>query len=133
MNNRNILLIGLLILIAYTGCQPKHDINVKGMIKVSIFYPNAAGKTFDMNYYLDKHIPLVDSVFGDALKKVAIDRGLEGGSPNSAAPNVVICHLYFKSKESYQKILENNAEKFAADFPKYTNIKPVVQISEVIR
>jgi hypothetical protein len=31
----------------------------KEMIKVSVFYPNEKGKKFDMEYYLDKHVPMV--------------------------------------------------------------------------
>jgi len=29
------------------------------MIKVSVFYPNTEGKKFDMAYYCNKHIPMV--------------------------------------------------------------------------
>jgi hypothetical protein len=29
------------------------------MIKVSAFYPNEEGKKFDMGYYFDKHIPMI--------------------------------------------------------------------------
>jgi hypothetical protein len=29
------------------------------MIKVSVFYANEEGKKFDMDYYLNSHIPLV--------------------------------------------------------------------------
>ena len=30
------------------------------MIKVSVFYPNEEGKKFDMDYYLNSHIPMVN-------------------------------------------------------------------------
>ena len=38
----------------------------KGMIKVAIFYPDGEGKTFNMDYYSNKHMPMAASLFGDA-------------------------------------------------------------------
>ena len=36
------------------------------MTKVSILYPRAEGSTFDMDYYLTKHIPMCARLFGPA-------------------------------------------------------------------
>ena len=45
------------------------------MIKVAILYPNGEGKTFDMDYYSNKHMPMAASLFGDSLKAMSIDKG----------------------------------------------------------
>ena len=45
------------------------------MIKVSVLYPNDAGSKFDMNYYLGKHIPLVQARLGAALRGGKWSRG----------------------------------------------------------
>src|SRR4051794_7808175 len=66
----------------------------KGMIKVTILYPNGEGKKFDMDYYTKKHFPLLRSLFGDALKGTAIDKGIAGGAPGAPVPFVAICDLY---------------------------------------
>ncbi len=29
------------------------------MIKVTVLYPNEEGKKFDLDYYLNKHLPMV--------------------------------------------------------------------------
>ncbi len=50
----------------------------KGMIKVSVLYPNGEGKKFDMDYYLDKHFPLVEETLGNALQGASYDKGLGG-------------------------------------------------------
>jgi hypothetical protein len=34
------------------------------VIKVSVLYPNTAGCKFDMGYYLDKHMPMVQQKLG---------------------------------------------------------------------
>lgn len=57
------------------------------MIKVSVFYPNEEGKSFDMEYYLNKHMPMVQKKIGDALKGGAVELGLSGAEPGSRAPS----------------------------------------------
>ena len=104
----------------------------KGMIKVAILYSAGDCKKFDMDYYLTKHIPMVKSLFGDALKLTAIDKGIAGGAPGAPAPFVVICYLYFDSVSAFQNAMTANGSKIQADIPHYTNIQPVVQISEVL-
>ena len=58
------------------------------MIKVSVFYPNEEGKKFDMDYYLNSHIPMVQEKVGAALKGGAVEQGLSGVEPGSPATYV---------------------------------------------
>ena len=46
------------------------------MIKVSVFYPNKEGSKFDMAYYLNSHIPMVQKKCGASLRGGSVDRGL---------------------------------------------------------
>jgi hypothetical protein len=39
-----------------------------GMFKVAILYPNGDDKTFDMDYYEKKHMPMVAGFLGTNLK-----------------------------------------------------------------
>lgn len=103
------------------------------MIKITILYPNSEGKTFDMDYYAEKHMPMLDSLFGDSLKHLAIDEGVAGRTPDAPIPYLAIGYLYFNSLAEYQKAFGPNAEKILSDIPNYTNIQPIVQISEVIQ
>ncbi len=48
------------------------------MIKVTILYPNDEGKTFNMQYYSNKHMPMVASLLGDSLKFLEIDKRIAG-------------------------------------------------------
>jgi hypothetical protein len=40
------------------------------MIKMSMFYPNEEGKTFDKEYFMKTHKPLAEKAWGTALKKM---------------------------------------------------------------
>lgn len=103
----------------------------KGMIKVTVLYPNGEGKTFDMDYYTKSHMPLMAKFFN--LKIYAIDKGISGRAANDPAPFLAIGYLYFDKLSDYQSALALHANEIRADFPKYTNVKPIIQISEVIQ
>ena len=125
----------LLVLGLFFGCQQKestHNPKIKkGMIKVAILYPNGEGKTFDMDYYASKHMPLAASLFGDSLKAMSIDKGITSGIPDVPVPYLAIGYFYFENMSSLQNAMGPNREKLRADIPNYTNIQPVIQISEV--
>ncbi len=117
------------------SCQQTSSINSskveKGIIKVTILYPNSDGKTFDMDYYSNKHMPMVANLLGDSLKLFAIDKGIAGRTADEPIPYLAIGYLYFDKLSAYQNSFGPNAEKIISDIPNYTNIQPVVQISEV--
>jgi uncharacterized protein (TIGR02118 family) len=101
------------------------------MIKVSVLYPNEEGKKFDMDYFLNSHIPMVQEKLGATLKGGAVDQGLGGAEPGSSATYVAMAHLLFDSVEAFQSAFGPHAEAIMADVPNYTGIQPTFQISEV--
>jgi len=102
------------------------------MIKVSVLYPDGDGKTFDMDYYCNQHVPLVANLLGDAVKNATVEKGLGGGAPDVPATFVAMGNLYFDSMDSYQNSFGPNAEEILGDLPNFTNIEPVIQVSEVM-
>jgi uncharacterized protein (TIGR02118 family) len=104
----------------------------KGAIKVSVLYPNENGKTFDMDYYCNKHVPMVAGLLGDAVIGASVEKGLAGGDPKQDAPYMAMGNLYFATMESFENSFGPNAEKIMGDVPNYTDINPVMQISEVM-
>lgn len=104
----------------------------KGMAKVSVMYPNGEGKHFDMDYYVNKHIPLVGKLLGDALKSTAVEKGLGSAEPGSIAPYAGMGIMYFDTVDDFGKAFGPNANEIMGDLPNFTNIEPIVQISEVI-
>lgn len=104
----------------------------KGTIKVSVLYPEGEGKTFDMEYYCNQHIPMVKSLLGDAIIGVNVINGLAGGAPNTNAAYKTIGDMYFESIESFQNSFGPHAEKIGNDAVNFTNIEPIIQVSEVV-
>jgi len=104
----------------------------KGMIKVSVLYPNGADKTFDMDYYCNKHVPMVAELLGDAVMSATVEKGLGGAEPDTPALYSAMGNLYFNSMEAFEKSFGPNADTIMADMPNFTNSEPVIQISEVM-
>lgn len=115
--------------------QEKHSAAMaeKGLIKVSVMYPYAEGKTFNMEYYETKHMPMVAGYLGANLVKYTIEKGLASGIPNQPLPFMAIGTFYIKSLSDYQAAIAPNRDAIRADFANYTNVAPIILVSEVVR
>ena len=102
------------------------------MIKVSVMYPNTLGARFDHTYYADKHMPMVKARMGDACLYYTVDKGLSGGAPGTPPAYVGMCHIFSESAESFQAGFGPHATEILGDIANYTDLAPVMQISEVV-
>ena len=102
------------------------------MIKVSVMYPNNPGSHFNHEYYRVTHMPLVKARMADKLKYYTVDKGLGGGTPGEPATYAAMGHLFCDSVEAFQAGFGPHAEEILGDIPNYTDITPVIQISEVV-
>nr|WP_294945164.1 EthD family reductase [uncultured Mucilaginibacter sp.] len=131
------LIMSFLLLTSYFAAfsQAKQDMHgaEKGLIKVSVLYPYAEGKTFNMEYYETKHMPMVAAFLGKNLVKYTIEKGLANGIPNQPLPFMAIGTFYIKSLSEYQAAIGPNRDAIRADFSNYTNVAPVILVSEVVR
>lgn len=94
------------------------------MIRLSVLYPTAEGSTFDHDYYRDHHVPLVRATWSP--DSVEIDRGLDG-------PNAAVLHLTFADRDAMNAALAaEGTAAVQADVAHYTDIVPVLQVSEVV-
>src|SRR5688572_33121589 len=99
------------------------------MIKVSVLYPRDAGSTFNMDYYLNRHIPMVQAKLGTACKSADVEEGLGGATPGSPPAFSAMGHLYFDSVEAFEAAFGPHADAIMADIPNYTNVQPTIQVS----
>ena len=102
------------------------------MIKVSVMYPNIVGARFDHQYYRDKHMPLLKARMGDTCLRYSIDKGLAGGDARTGATYIGMCHLYCASISDFEVAFAPHAKEIMSDIANYTDLKPVIQVSEVV-
>lgn len=134
MSKYTIFIFSFLFLV-FQSCKPSQRILSPtpevGMFKVSILYPNGEGKTFDMDYYEKTHMPMVAGFIGKNLRFYEIDKGLSGRTPNDKVPFLAIGYFYIGDVAAYNKSIADNIDLIINDFKNYTNIHPVIQISEI--
>jgi uncharacterized protein (TIGR02118 family) len=105
---------------------------VRAMIKVSVMYPNTPGARFDHTYYRDVHMPMVKARMGNSCKYYTIDKGVSGGTPGAPAIYACVGDVFCDSIEAFQAAFSSHAKEIMADLPNYTDLAPVLQISEVV-
>lgn len=100
------------------------------MIRVAIIYPNEKNKEFDIDYYINNHMPLVMekyTSFGLLNTEVDIAKAKEGPQ---AAPFIAIGYMIFDTTKSFIEAYQAVGKELTADIVNFTDIEPKVQISE---
>ncbi len=101
-------------------------------IKVSVMYPYQPGARFDHDYYRDRHMPMVQARLAGACLFYTVDKGLAGGAPGEPPAFVAMCHIHAESVPTFQAAFGPHAKEIQADIANYTDIVPVLLISEVV-
>jgi uncharacterized protein (TIGR02118 family) len=78
-------------------------------------------------------MPMVAKFLGSNLVKYTIEKGIANGIPNQPLPFMAIGIFYVKSLSEYQAAIGPNRDAIRADFANYTNILPVILVSEVVK
>lgn len=94
------------------------------MIRFSVLYPSGEDARFDHDYYRDSHVPLAKKTWG--VEVAEIDRGING-------PYVAAVHFQFASPEALAEALASEGTAAVqSDVANYTNIEPLIQVSEIV-
>lgn len=101
------------------------------MVIVNVLYPNKEGTHFDLEYYRDVHLKLVNEHWGKLLHNVTVDIGISGLEPGSKPEFYAITRIVFNSHEHFAKAMEV-AHHLIADKPNYTDTTSILQISELM-
>jgi uncharacterized protein (TIGR02118 family) len=97
---------------------------------VGVLYPPSA--RFDLKYYLDTHIPLVQSRWGQlGLKDVRVLRG-KGGPGSDAAIYATVALLSFEHHDSFQEAVKQHGKEVMGDIRNFTDAEPVMQFFEPV-
>ena len=104
------------------------------MIRVTVLFPKTSDSHFDMDYYLNKHVPMTKSRLQSLGFPVesAVDEGLGSIVPGEPAPYAAIGYLLFEKMEDLQNGLTTHGAEILADIPNFTNVQPQIQIGNIV-
>lgn len=103
------------------------------MIRVTVSYPPHESFHFDHAYYQSTHAQLIrDRLGAHGLVKLEIDQALVERSDKLPA-SVAAAHMFFNDADSFKAAMAAEGKVLGADRTNYTDIIPVVVISQVIQ
>jgi uncharacterized protein (TIGR02118 family) len=95
--------------------------------RLSAIYPQTADSTFDMDYYLSTHIPLVEELFQPL--SVEVNEGVSGAEEGLAPPYAVMTDITFATLEDLQNAVATHGSEVVGDIPNFTNVEAQLQIN----
>jgi len=99
-------------------------------ISLQIVYPTDNGTTFNHDYYMNNHMPLISTGMGLHWQSVQVTKGLSGG-PDTPAPFHAITTVLYKDQDALEASMALAGPAFE-DVPNYFDAQPIVQIGEVL-
>jgi uncharacterized protein (TIGR02118 family) len=103
------------------------------MIRVVILYPKTSDSHFNVDYYLNHHIPLVRDIFRDlSLVKIEVDEGLANAFPEQPVPFASISYFTFDRQEDFMAGMGARGGEIIGDLRNFTNVQPQIQIDRVM-
>jgi len=98
---------------------------------LTVLYPWQSDARFDFDYYQKKHLVMLADLYGKAVGKMQVRKGLRkgDGSPPAYIASVTI---EIPSMEAFEAAGKEHFPKLLADIPNYTNLTAVAQIEEIL-
>ncbi len=97
---------------------------------ISVMYQVGPGQKFDLDYYVETHMPLVESLWKPAgLKGVEILKGISAPG-GMAAPFDVIVLMDFESLDAFTAAAAGHGNEILGDIPNFTDVQPTIQFND---
>jgi len=95
--------------------------------RLSAIYPQTEDSTFDMDYYLNTHIPLVERLFQPL--SIEVNEGVSGAEEGSPPPYAVMTDITFATLEDLQNAVATHGAEVVGDIPNFTSVEAQLQIN----
>ena len=104
------------------------------MITVSVFYPKTADSNFNLEYYMTKHVPMIEQLLKPmGMKAVVVEQSIGTPMPDVPAPFSIVARLEFNNMEEMEMGMGHHSEALMGDVPNFSNVQPVVQIGKRLK
>ena len=99
---------------------------------ITVLYENVDDATFDLDYYMAKHMPLVDGKFkSHGLKGWRVLKAV--GTPTGVKPLYsIIANLEFDNPQQFKDAVAAEGADVFGDVPNFSNKDPIVVIGDLV-
>jgi uncharacterized protein (TIGR02118 family) len=113
--------LGGAVLVASGGAARATE-NRKGDRCLTVLFPSGEGVKFDIDYYVNHHIPLILSLYGKSIRNYEVFQAQPG--PNGAVPQfLAMANIWIADEEAFAEAGRQHAKDFAPDVPNFFNGK----------
>ena len=100
---------------------------------VTVLYPDEAGSSFDWDYFLNRHVPMVATALcSGSLTGIKVALGLSGAVPGDSPAYQAVMIISFEDIVVFHRPWRQHHHRIIADVQNFTNTRPQLQLSENI-
>ena len=123
-----VITVSLVLSLAAWGLSSSGGAADSGTVyRLSAIYPQTESSTFDMDYYKNEHIPLVEELF--APLSIEVNEGVSGTEEGSPPPYAVMTDITFATLEDLQNAVVMHGAEVIGDIPNFTDVEAQLQIN----
>jgi uncharacterized protein (TIGR02118 family) len=98
---------------------------------ITVLYPAGNNADFDFDFYLKRHVTLIEDILGNSLHGIEVRRGAQ--SMDGSAPTyIAVVSIWIADWESYEKAVAARGQELIDEVPLFTKVMPVIQYDDVI-
>jgi uncharacterized protein (TIGR02118 family) len=97
---------------------------------ITVLYPAKGNDGFDYQFYLRRHVPLIEDILGRSLHRLEVRRGQpapDGTPPTYAA----VISIWIADWAAYERAMSKRAQELIDEVPLFTKAMPIIQTDEV--
>lgn len=102
-------------------------------VTLAMQYPAESGSSFDWDYFLNQHVPLIETALDvGGTDRIEVALGLTGAAPGEPAAYQAVLLVDFDGITAFYHRWRQEQHRIMGDIANFTNTQPEVQLSEVI-
>ncbi len=100
-------------------------------LSLQVLYPATQDATFDYDYYVETHLPLIEEHWGEWIETVEASRGIASG-PDVPPAYLLIATITFADEAALDTAMGDKGGVIIDDVANFTNVRPQILIGEVL-
>ena len=110
--------------------EPANAIRV-GDRCLTVLYPQDPAGRFDHEYYRDHHIPSLLGLFGKAISRIEMRKGVASPDGRNSGPYACTANIYAADARAFAAAADEHRQRVVADSARFTSVNPISVMTEV--